>query len=178
MRVTMPRICKRRGILFQISSLLFLTWKEYIYRQPTNFYSQPTKWGNEQSSSPFTKPWTVPAAYRTLIITVRNPHCLGWLLTINPTHSYFILSDEEFPDPINFNANFWLGGTDLGHEGTWIWISSMQPVEDFVWYKDALGEPHESVNDNCMAWYRNRGFDKARNYPCSDSHYPLCQILV
>ena len=79
---------------------------------------------------------------------------------------------------INFNANFWLGGTDLGHEGTWIWISSIQPVEDFVWYKDALGEPHESVNDNCMAWYRNRGFDKARNYPCSDSHYPLCQILV
>jgi len=88
------------------------------------------------------------------------------------------LLNEEFPDPINFNANFWLGGTDLGHEGTWIWISSMQPVEDFVWYKDALGEPHESVNDNCMAWYRNLGFDKARNYPCSDSHYPLCQILV
>ena len=32
------RICKRRGIMFQISLLLFLTWSEY-------FYSQPTKYG-------------------------------------------------------------------------------------------------------------------------------------
>ena len=37
------RICKRRGILFQISILLFSTWREYFYSQPTNFYSQPTK---------------------------------------------------------------------------------------------------------------------------------------
>ena len=51
-----PRICKRRGILFQISLLIFLTWREYFNSKPTNFYSQPSKLGFKQSSSPFTKP--------------------------------------------------------------------------------------------------------------------------
>ena len=36
-----PRICKRRGILYQISLLLFSTWRVYFYSQPSNFYSQP-----------------------------------------------------------------------------------------------------------------------------------------
>ena len=36
--------------MFQISLLLFSTWREY-------FYSQPTKEGFKQSCSPFTKPW-------------------------------------------------------------------------------------------------------------------------
>ena len=37
------RSCKRSEILFQISLLLFLTWTEYFYSQPTHFSSQPKK---------------------------------------------------------------------------------------------------------------------------------------
>ena len=44
------RVCKRREILFQISLLLFSTWREY-------FYSQPKKSGYRQSFAPFTRPW-------------------------------------------------------------------------------------------------------------------------
>ena len=50
------RSCKRREILFQKSWLLFLTWREYFYSQPTHFSSQPKKSGYKQSFSPFTKP--------------------------------------------------------------------------------------------------------------------------
>ena len=28
---------------------------------------------------------------------------------------------------------FWLGGSDMGHEGDWKWINSGEPVPDFVW---------------------------------------------
>ena len=52
-----PRICKRRGILFQIYLLLFSTLREYFYSHQTNFNSQPKKSRFKQSSSPYTKPW-------------------------------------------------------------------------------------------------------------------------
>ena len=35
-----PRSCKRREILFPKSLLLFSTWREYFYSQPTHFSSQ------------------------------------------------------------------------------------------------------------------------------------------
>ena len=38
-----PRSCKRSETLFQISLLLFLTWREFFYSQPTHFSSQPKK---------------------------------------------------------------------------------------------------------------------------------------
>ena len=36
-----PRICYRRGILFQISLLLFSTWREYFYSQSTKSLKVP-----------------------------------------------------------------------------------------------------------------------------------------
>ena len=41
--VLCPRSCKRSDTLFQKSLLLFLTWREYFYSQPTHFSSQPKK---------------------------------------------------------------------------------------------------------------------------------------
>ena len=51
-----PRSCKRSDTLFQKSLLLFLTWREYFYSQPTHFTSQPRKSGYKQSFSPFIRP--------------------------------------------------------------------------------------------------------------------------
>ena len=51
------RSCKRSDTKFQKSLLLFLTWREYFYFQPTHFSSQPKKLGFKQSSAPFTRPW-------------------------------------------------------------------------------------------------------------------------
>ena len=39
-RVVQSRSCKRSETLIQISLLLFLTWREYFYSQPTHFCSQ------------------------------------------------------------------------------------------------------------------------------------------
>merc|ERR1719342_1889091 len=73
------------------------------------------------------------------------------------------------------NSFFWLGGTDIGHEGTWIWESSVEPVDDFVWYGN---EPDNGISANCMIWYRYNGYDKARDAICDNSYYPLCQIPI
>ena len=37
------RSFKRSDTLFQLSLLLFLTWREYFYSQPTYYSSQPRK---------------------------------------------------------------------------------------------------------------------------------------
>ena len=38
-----PRSCKRSNTMFQKSLLLFSTWREHFYSQPTQFSSQPKK---------------------------------------------------------------------------------------------------------------------------------------
>ena len=73
------------------------------------------------------------------------------------------------------NAFFWLGGTDIGHEGTWIWESSVEPVADFVWYES---QPNDRISENCMGWHRYDGHDKAHDLDCDGSWYPLCQIPI
>ena len=32
------------------------------------------------------------------------------------------------------DGNYWLGASDMGHEGEWMWLNSLKPVEDFVWH--------------------------------------------
>ena len=48
---------RSREIFFQISRLLFSTWREYFFSQPTHLSSQPKKSGYKQCFSPFTRPW-------------------------------------------------------------------------------------------------------------------------
>ena len=67
----------------------------------------------------------------------------------------------------------WVGGTDRGHEGTWYWESSREPVEDFVWDEN---HPAIDIKYNCMAWYYS--VESVRDYPCDSTYYPLCQIPI
>ena len=39
------------------------------------------------------------------------------------------------------------GGTDRGREGDWIWMKSLQPVADFVWWQT---QPNGGLSENCM----------------------------
>ena len=43
--------------------------------------------------------------------------------------------------------NWWLGGSDRGREGDWVWTKSLRPVGDFVWWQT---EPNGGLNENCM----------------------------
>ena len=39
----------------------------------------------------------------------------------------------KFLDHEDVPWNYWLGGSDMDHEGRWIWLNSGQIVEDFIW---------------------------------------------
>merc|ERR1711915_1066788 len=80
-----------------------------------------------------------------------------------------VLIDQEN----GVGSRFWLGGSDRGHEGTWYWESSREPVEDFIWDENY---PAQSIEYNCMAWYYS--VESVHDYPCDSSYYPLCQIPI
>lgn len=42
---------------------------------------------------------------------------------------------------------FWLGGTDLGHEGDWIWQHSDTKTTEFFWADE---QPNASTTFNCL----------------------------
>ena len=68
---------------------------------------------------------------------------------------------------------FWLGGTDLGNEGSWIWLGSREPVPDFAFFD---GQPSEGINANWMGWWPTR--DGGGDDACDRTFYPLCQIPI
>jgi hypothetical protein len=70
--------------------------------------------------------------------------------------------------------NWWASGTDIGHEGNWVWEGSLAPVERFVW---GPGLPVGGLTWNCMFLgntYNYRGIDGL----CSSNLYPICQIMT
>ena len=71
--------------------------------------------------------------------------------------------------------DFWVGGSDLGHEDDWRWLNSGEDVPDFIWDKPYQGD--DGVNQNCM--FLNSGSHLAWDTPCSAavSQYPLCQKI-
>merc|ERR1712112_526096 len=44
-------------------------------------------------------------------------------------------------------AYYWVAGTDKGREGRWIWMSSLEPVDDLLWYP---GYPSTNYKTNCL----------------------------
>ena len=68
---------------------------------------------------------------------------------------------------------FWLGGTDRGLEGSWIWENSRVAVSEFVWIDN---EPNNGIDGNCLYWRYD--FNGGADAPCTHatSRYPLCQI--
>nr|ANG56318.1 C-type lectin [Meretrix meretrix] len=49
----------------------------------------------------------------------------------------------------DLDDGFWIGGTDWGNEGTWIWEPSQTPISYIVW---GQGQPNNRNNsENCLA---------------------------
>ena len=79
---------------------------------------------------------------------------------------------EEYIGP----ADYWTGGTDIGSEGKWFWISSLTEVEEFVWY---TSEPNQGYAANCLQLWSAADYKGADN-ACTDGEdhvgfYPICQ---
>ena len=66
---------------------------------------------------------------------------------------------------------WWIGGTDQGREGKWIWISSLTPVENFVWYPNFAN----AETANCM--YLDSINVGANDAPCTRTYKPICQKI-
>lgn len=47
----------------------------------------------------------------------------------------------------------WLGGTDVGTEGRWVWDSDRSPFTYSAW-NIAKGQPNNYNNQNCLSLYR------------------------
>ena len=69
---------------------------------------------------------------------------------------------------------WWTGGHDMTVEGEWKWITSCQPVEDFVWSADH-NEPDGSGGHDCLDLSYDREYSGS-DYLCDSTYYPICQI--
>ncbi|XP_045625103.1 perlucin-like protein [Procambarus clarkii] len=71
---------------------------------------------------------------------------------------------------------YWIGGTDAGHEGTWVWVSDGSAMEMGVphWYPCDGGEP----NDGTLANYACIHTPDFYFHSCynHDDIYAICQI--
>ena len=77
---------------------------------------------------------------------------------------------------MNFEGHlvyWWTGGTDIGREGNWTWVSSQEAVGDFLWYS---GQPNDGIIGNCL--YLQTGSYEGYDYSCTSQLYPICQLNV
>ncbi|KAK7082454.1 hypothetical protein SK128_026760 [Halocaridina rubra] len=74
---------------------------------------------------------------------------------------------------------FWIGGSDLGHEGYWTWIDG-RPIDLTASYWDAA-EPEASMDYNCLVMspqteYISRW--RLRDNGCNSVRYFVCQLGI
>ena len=68
---------------------------------------------------------------------------------------------------------YWMGGTDMFHEGSWIWGNSGLPVQEFIW---DINRPYNDSTKNCLLW--DGTYDCGHDWYCTSEFYPLCQIVI
>ena len=85
----------------------------------------------------------------------------------------FVVMGIQLIDSQTSNHTWWVGGTDLGRDGKWIWLPSLGNVSSFGW---AEGQPDEGPNASCLAMSPERGY-KWSDENCIDSaFFPICQV--
>lgn len=69
---------------------------------------------------------------------------------------------------------WWIGLSDQGEEGTFLWEQSEEPPSFTYWYNN---EPQTSNNreEDCVMLMSSMAF-KWADVPCTDNAYPLCEM--
>jgi len=93
----------------------------------------------------------------------------GFLVEIHgEKEQEFLKSQIKFLETLIGRHSYWIGATDFGKEGDWIWIASRQPVTYSSW--DANRPNQEAPNqDDCVlldCWKSNSQCDW-RDYSCN-----------
>ena len=70
-------------------------------------------------------------------------------------------------------GGWWTGGHDIAREADWKWISSCQPVGDFIWYS----EPDIDIGYDCLYLAYGYYIDWfGGDMSCDRNYYHICQI--
>ena len=80
---------------------------------------------------------------------------------------------EVFEGQLNSHS-WWVGASDIGLEGRWIWMRSLTSVNDFIWHSS---QPNIGTRGNCLHIYSGYGYE-GDDDPCTYKYYPICQQLV
>merc|ERR1712130_467193 len=88
--------------------------------------------------------------------------------------SDFIISELILLEDHEDQRAWWTGGTDIGREGEWFWVSSGASVGDFVWSSN-MNEPDGSTQLNCLYLNYGQWEYKGSDNPCTSNYYPICQ---
>uniref|UniRef100_A0A1Q3G035 Putative cpij000440 serine protease n=1 Tax=Culex tarsalis TaxID=7177 RepID=A0A1Q3G035_CULTA len=76
--------------------------------------------------------------------------------------------------PEHNSSTFWLGGTDLGLEGHWIWITSNSLLIAFSNW--AFGNPDNSNNQDCMVVGSDANDPTMwDDIQCAENHKYICE---
>ena len=70
------------------------------------------------------------------------------------------------------NVNYWVGGTDLEAEGTYLWVSTRDPFSYTDWHpSQPNGGPEDCVAFNCFTDSSIQWHD----FQCSHMNYYICE---
>merc|ERR1711892_444494 len=84
---------------------------------------------------------------------------------------FMLMELDALTDMEGAAHDWWIGATDLGKEGRWMWLQSLSSVPDFLWESDF---PTQSNKYNCM--YLNDAYHYAAvDTSCQATNYPICQ---
>merc|ERR1719228_399618 len=95
-----------------------------------------------------------------LLVEIRQPQEMEFLMN-------YLKTLETHED----KHDWWTAGTDACREGSWIWLTTLGTVENYIW---SSGEPNNGVAYNCLRLdfsYSYKGIDA----PCETSLKPICQ---
>ena len=92
-----------------------------------------------------------------------------------PQLDYFLMEMEVVADHDGEYKHWWLGGTDKGREGRWVWMNTLSVVEDFVWWSR---EPNGGLAQNCLYKSYVNSYTGLADVLCNNAYYPVCQIII
>ena len=67
---------------------------------------------------------------------------------------------------------FWIGGSDLISEGTWLWNDG-SPLDWTYW---AAPNPDGGTNENCAIWHNS--YQAWNSAACWNNRYSVCSVKV
>ena len=66
----------------------------------------------------------------------------------------------------------WLGGTDVEQEGKYVWGHPGEVITRFFWIP---GQPNNYRNQDCMNYYKDKGFFGWADDYCVESFHFMCE---